>query len=162
MTPRIDTNVIFIGGKMSINSKVAQQFRKYIHESEEILATISSQPAVGGETERLCITSKRLCSLQNLGLFRWRYQNIGFDRISNVAVEEGWLRSTIILLIKNFGERRLLSIGKDDARDFVGILNSCIEQNNEVFSQRTKVCPACNELVKYLARKCKYCGHDFE
>ena len=40
-----------------------------------------------------------------------------------------------------------------DAREFLSIIVKCIEHDNEILSERTKVCPQCNEIVKLLAKK---------
>ncbi len=93
---------------------------------------------------------------------RYRYYGVSFEKISNVWVDEGLFKSSVILIRRQGGPVTFPNIGKNDARDFVAQLSACLENDNELSSQRTKVCPQCDEFVKYRAKQCKYCGYDFE
>jgi hypothetical protein len=146
---------------MAVYQSIYEHFRKYLPPGEEILATIRCESVLGPETHRFCVTERRFAILEKKGLFSWKYGSIGLEKIETVWVDEGVFNSTVVIVFRKGDDLRLSNIGKSDARAFVSAFSACIDQDHEVVSQRTKVCPECDELVKYRANRCKHCGYRF-
>ena len=146
---------------MAIYVALETQFRKYIPPGETMLATIYCEPLIGTETHRCCLTEKRFAILEKKGVFSWDYGSISFDRIRTVWVNDGTIKSTIVLVFNNGSEVRFPNVNKGAARELVAAFLACLDQDNEAMSQRTKTCPECDELVKYRAKRCKHCGYGF-
>lgn len=146
---------------MAVYVVIEKQFRKYIPGDEEILATIRSEAVLGRETHRYCVTPRRFAILEKRGLFSWNYASFGFGKVKTVWIDEGLMRSEVVFVFRDGDEVRLPNVGKSDAREYVAAFSTCMDQSHEDFSQRTKVCPECDELVKYRANRCKHCGHRF-
>lgn len=146
---------------MAVDTAVANRFRKYIPPGEKILATITCEPVFGLKPHRLCVTEGRFAVLERHGLFSWSYYSFGFEKIKTVCVDEGVFTSTVVVVFRDGRDVRNPDVNKSDAREFVAAFSACMDQDHDVLSQRTKVCPECDELVKYRAKRCKYCGHLF-
>lgn len=146
---------------MAIHNSLKNKFRKYIPQNEQILATIYCDSPDTGRSQRVCITEKRMALLERKGVLAWNYISGSFSKIYNVKLNQGFLSSEIIIYFRDGYQPILSNVNKSDARDFVALLSSCIEQDNELLSQRTKVCPECDEIVKFKANRCKHCGNIF-
>ena len=144
---------------MAIHYDLARIFSRYIPPDEEILATLYYECQELGRSQRVCVTNKRFALLEKKGLFSWSYYSGEFAKIRTVSLDQGIFKSKIRIYAKDGFIPILSNVNKQDAREFVSILDSCISQDNEILSQRTKVCPMCDEIIKYKAKKCKYCGY---
>mgnify|MGYP000514789366 CR=1 FL=1 len=146
---------------MAVYRIIDEHFQKYLPSKESILATIRGEPILSSETYRCCITDQRLAILEKSGLFSWRYQALPFDLVKAIWIDDGVFKSTVVLIMKKGDDLRFSDVSKTDAREFVAAFTACSENDHEVMSQRTKVCPECDELVKCRARRCKHCGYRF-
>lgn len=144
---------------MAITIYLKKKFREFIPFNETILATVSSCSAFEMNNCYLCITDKRLAVLINKFFWRWEYYSISFQNIKAATINQGLFDSKLMIVKRNGEEIELQDIDKIEARDFISELLPCIEQDNELISQRTKVCPDCDEIIKFKARVCKYCGY---
>jgi len=136
---------------MAIHNFLRKKFQKYIPQNEQILATIYCDCPYTGRSQRVCVTEKRMALLERRGALSWNYVSGEFSKIRNVELKQGVFYSKIIVYFRDGSQPILSNVNKNDARDFVAILQSCIEQDNELLSQRTKVCPECDEIVKLRA-----------
>ena len=148
---------------MAIYDLVAKQFSRYLSPTERILATISCESILGLEKVRACITTERMCFLVKSGLFSWDFgaNSLAELRNCNVIVKGKFLKSTISI---SNGEGKIAilpDVDNKDASDFVSALRYGITQDFSDESQRTKVCLQCDEIVKFRAIRCRYCGFDF-
>lgn len=147
---------------MAVHTQLAKAFRKYIPPNEAILATVYSQGILGSDDDWFCITEKRIAQLHRKGLFQWHYDSISVENVLNVSVVDSLLRSTIVLDFVHKRGATISNARKDDARDFASALSGIVSSEHDTLSQRTKVCPQCDEIVKYLAKVCKHCGFHFQ
>ena len=145
---------------MAITTKTAKKFSKYIHAQENIFATIENES--GRFQHRACITEGRVHFLLKEGTLKWTYDAFGFDDITNISVSETALRATVWFSFKDGEDAKLPKCNKKDAREFSAAFSFCRDQDPALISQRTKVCPECDELVKYRAHRCKHCGYQFK
>lgn len=144
---------------MSVDSQVASKFQKYLHRSETIIETIRNEDFLRTDVLWVCLTQSRIGFLERKNAFSWRFIDIGIDRVTGVSLDERLLKTTIRINIRDHEDAfTLTNVGRSSARDFVGTLSKLIEDNREAMTQRTKICPVCDEIIKYKAKKCKYCG----
>ena len=149
---------------MDIYTKI----RDYLPASEEILVSILANPALSSQETLYAATHQRLGILHHKGWFTYHFISLGWEEILDISIKETMLRCELrirtylsdpdtceqqTLLIKN--------VNKIDGRQFVSVVMQLIEEGREHASFRTKVCPLCSEIVKWRAKVCRYCGHNF-
>ncbi len=153
---------------MSLEAKIA----KYIPYNENILASVETK-SLGGRTAIYCATERRLCSLFKTGVFKWYYDSFDWDLVSNVEIQDGLLDCTIIIVGKKIDKHdtykevrqraaKIKGVNKAAGKRFVAVSQDCIYNYSEREAYRTKTCPDCDEIIKWKARRCKFCGYEFD
>jgi len=127
---------------------------------ERILATIYSEPFFG-QKRRFCVTNHRVLEFTKK-ILSWRFFHFQLSEMNELgqSLDEGILKADIILYYRR--EKAIIpDVDKNDAREFIAALEYAIGQNHELLANQTKTCPDCGEVVKLMAKKCKYCGYRF-
>lgn len=147
---------------MAIHAIIEKQCTKYLMPSEEILATLLSDPVFGTE-HRYCVTNMRLFEICKKSVFSWEINPFPLLKVRelNFTIDEGVWKSTISIHRNGKDKEKIGSVNKSDAREFMSALEYATTQNLELASQQTKTCPECVEQVRLLAKKCKHCGFRF-
>lgn len=145
---------------MAVHVSLEKQFRKYLPPNELVLATASSEPIFGEEKLRICVSDRRVAVLERRGWFAWGFSSLELQRVRTVWIDEGTFQASIILVLGESNQVRIDNVSKSDARDFAAAVNAGLAGDQEVLAQRTKVCPVCDEIVKFRASRCKHCGAD--
>jgi len=148
---------------------ILERAKKYIPEDEEILASIHKNPFWSNYEALYIATENRIGILEHKGLFKWSFVSTGWEDIVRVAIEESFFNCAVRIITKlphpdKEGETLIeiiKDVDKNDARHFVSVATKLIENNLERMAYRTKRCPLCDEIVKWNAKICKYCGYEF-
>ena len=145
--------------------KIEQRIRKYISPDENILALIRSAPFWGDIETYYIATETKIGILIHKGWFGWTYVATGWNDIVRVGVKESLFKCTVKIVTKLSNSENkepiievIDNVDKNEARNFVSIVNDLIDENADTFAYRTKTCPQCDELVKWKAKVCKHCG----
>ena len=146
---------------MTVHTVIRKKFSKYLPANEKILATIYCERILARDSHWVCVTKKRFGWLERKNAFSWKFGSFEFNTFRTAWVDESLFKSKIKIICSDEDEIVFKNINRKDARDFVGKLLPLIEKKSELLSQRTKVCPVCDETVKYRAKRCKYCGETF-
>jgi ribosomal protein L40E len=81
--------------------------------------------------------------------------------MDKISLEEGWLKSSLNLKLKDGTELKLERVKKDDARQLAGLIRTMISIV-EAGPNTVKICPDCGAQLKVIAKICPYCEFKFD
>jgi hypothetical protein len=101
---------------------------------------------------RIVLCKKKFARLSN--------EDYPATRLDKITLEEGWLKSSLHLKLKDGTELKLERVGKEDARELAGLVRTMISMV-EAGPNATKICPDCGAQLKQTVKICPYCEFKF-
>jgi ribosomal protein L40E len=139
--------------------EIQARIKDSLPENEEIREFIPEIVADGKfyslavTANRLVMCKKRFAKLSN--------EDYPATRLDKISVEEGWLKSSLHLKLKDGTELKLERLKKDDARRVAGLIRTMISIA-ELGPNTVKICPDCGAQLKIISKVCPYCEYKFD